>query len=64
MALMATQRCDRCGAQAVVMVDMLTWRSELLLCGHHYTENVGELARLGAMVVVDDRSGAGVTSHE
>lgn len=62
--LTALQRCDRCGAQAVVMVDTLQWLSELLFCGHHYAEHVAELARLGVLLVMDDRRGAGVASHE
>ncbi len=36
-ALTATDRCDRCGAQAYVRV-ILASGSELLFCGHHARE--------------------------
>ena len=32
----ATDRCDRCGAEALVRVTGLT--GELLFCGHHYNK--------------------------
>lgn len=54
MTLNATQRCDRCGAQAVVSTDSLNWATGLLFCAHHYAEHEGELTRLGVLVV-DDR---------
>lgn len=54
MTLNATDRCDRCGAQAIITCDSLTWASSLLFCLHHYKEHSVELGRLG-VVIVDDR---------
>lgn len=47
-------RCDACGAQALVLTTMSTG-SELLFCGHHYRANADGLAASGAVVTVDDR---------
>lgn len=44
-----TDRCDRCGAQAYVRVELKA--GELLLCAHHYREHG---AVLGECVVVDE----------
>lgn len=57
--LKATDRCDRCMAQAVVSADSLNWMTTLLFCGHHYAEHMAELTRLG-VVVVDERDWAEV----
>ena len=48
-ALTATDRCDRCGAQAYVRV-LLHNGLELLFCAHHYTENAAALADKAAEV--------------
>jgi hypothetical protein len=37
--LTALDRCDRCGAQAFVRVEMRS--GELLFCGHHSREHAG-----------------------
>jgi hypothetical protein len=45
-ALTAADRCDRCGAAAVVRA-LLPTGGELLFCGHHankHSERLGELA--------------------
>jgi hypothetical protein len=61
MALNATDRCDRCMAQAVASVDSLNWLSTLLFCGHHLAEHLPELTRLGVLIL-DDRDETAVTS--
>lgn len=55
MALLATDRCDRCMAQAYVTVDSLAWASSLIFCGFHYDEHRTAFVQLGA-VVIDERS--------
>ena len=57
MTLDATQRCDRCGAQAVVLVSSLDWPADLLFCAHHFAKHYAKLATLDGVVVVDDRVG-------
>jgi uncharacterized protein involved in propanediol utilization len=39
--LTAADRCDACGAQAYVRVELVT--GELLFCGHHAKENEAKL---------------------
>jgi hypothetical protein len=39
--LTAADRCDRCGAQAYVKVELPF--GELLFCGHHYAANSSAL---------------------
>ena len=43
--LTASDRCDRCGAQAYVQV-MLTSGGELLFCGHHARKHLDQLRPL------------------
>ena len=52
--LTATDRCDRCMAQAVAVCDSLNWMTSLLFCGHHLDEHLPELTRLG-VVIMDER---------
>jgi len=63
--LSATDRCDRCGAQAYDRV-VLPGGSDLLFCGHHWSaheeklrpsaiEVVDETHRLTAVTPVDER---------
>ena len=40
--LAASDRCDRCGAQAYVQV-VLTSGGDLLFCGHHAREHLDKL---------------------
>ena len=40
-ALTAEDRCDVCGAQAYIRVNLVT--GELLFCGHHGNENKAKL---------------------
>lgn len=51
--LSASDRCDRCGAQAYVRV-VLSGGGELLFCRHHYSEHEGRLASL-ASAIDDER---------
>jgi len=52
-AMDATNRCDRCGAQALVMV--LMEASELLFCNHHAHKYQTALLAQGGLIVEDDR---------
>ncbi|MGI8762133.1 MAG: DUF7455 domain-containing protein [Jatrophihabitantaceae bacterium] len=47
--LTATDRCDRCGAQAYVRAVMASG-SELLFCAHHWHDNEARLRELGARI--------------
>ena len=52
-SLLPADRCDRCGAQAFVKVEMSAG-GDLLFCGHHYARH--ELALLAyAARVIDER---------
>ena len=51
--LLATDRCDSCGAQAYVRY--ATRVGELLFCGHHAGRNHDALIAGGAAVSEDDR---------
>lgn len=45
----ATDRCDRCAAQAYVRLQLISG-GELLFCGHHYASNVEKLLPIMAFV--------------
>ncbi len=47
--LMASDRCDRCGAQAYVRVT-LTSGGELLFCGHHARKHLPALEHLASHI--------------
>ncbi len=51
-ALTAADRCDRCGAQAYLRVELQTG-GELLFCAHHAREH-GDKLREVAVNVVDE----------
>jgi hypothetical protein len=51
--LTATDRCDRCGAQAYIRATM-TSGSELLFCAHHWRDN--EVALRGTGATIHDES--------
>ncbi len=51
-ALTATDRCDRCGAQAYLRVELATG-GELLFCAHHAREH-GDKLRAIAVSVHDE----------
>jgi hypothetical protein len=48
--LNATDRCDRCGAQAYVLAE-LEGGSTLLFCGHHWSTHEAALAPQAQRVV-------------
>ena len=47
--LTATDRCDRCGAQAYVRATMESG-FDLLLCGHHFRENEARLREIAKAI--------------
>lgn len=51
-SLSATDRCDRCGAQAYVRV-VLPGGTDLLFCGHHWSTHESAL-RERAVEIVDE----------
>ena len=48
-ALSAADRCDRCGAQAYLKVELLSG-GELLFCAHHAREHGEKLRQVAATV--------------
>lgn len=50
MTFLATDRCDRCMAQAVASADAPGWMSRLLFCGHHLAEHAQGLIVQGAII--------------
>ena len=50
--LNATDRCDSCSAQALVLVKGVS--GELMFCGHHYAKNEKALSNF-AYEVIDER---------
>lgn len=51
--LTALDRCDRCGAQAYVRVDLND--AELLFCIHHFHQHELTLLTAGAIIARDER---------
>ena len=49
-ALSAADRCDRCGAQAYLRVELQSG-GELLFCAHHAREHSDKLKEIAANVV-------------
>jgi hypothetical protein len=47
--LTATDRCDRCGAQAYVRAVLLSG-SDLLFCAHHWHENEDKLRKISESI--------------
>lgn len=58
-ALSAADRCDRCGAQAYLRVELQSG-GELLFCAHHAREH-GDKLREIAVAVVDETHKLGDT---
>lgn len=50
----ATDRCDRCGAQAYVL--WCKGPGELLMCAHHANEHELTLVTSGWELAIDDRA--------
>ena len=48
-ALLATDRCDRCSAQAYVRVTLAAG-GDLLFCGHHFREHEDRLRPLALRI--------------
>ncbi|MGH8960657.1 MAG: DUF7455 domain-containing protein [Jatrophihabitantaceae bacterium] len=57
--LTATDRCDRCGAQAYVRA-VLNSGSDLLFCAHHWHENEDKLRKISESIVDESERLAGV----
>lgn len=58
VVLTAADRCDRCGAQAYVLLSVLVPDGrdlELLLCAHHYRVHESQLVSSGVQVLLDQR---------
>jgi hypothetical protein len=51
--LTASDRCDRCGAQAIVLAQNSETGSELLFCGHHIKEHKDKLREIGYYLTAD-----------
>ncbi|WP_372729765.1 hypothetical protein [Nocardioides sp.] len=58
-ALTAVDRCDRCGAQAYLRVELQTG-GELLFCAHHAREHGDKLKEI-AVTVIDETHKLGAT---
>ena len=54
MRLTAMDRCDRCGAQAYVRVELAS-TADLLFCGHHAKQYEDKLLEI-AVVIYDETS--------
>ena len=52
MELKVSDRCDRCSAQAFVLVKGIS--GELMFCGHHYSEHEQALSSF-AYTIIDNR---------
>ena len=58
VVLTAADRCDRCGAQAYVLLSVFVPESgerDLLFCAHHYRANERQLEQSGVRVLLDQR---------
>lgn len=54
-ALMVTDRCDRCGAQAYVRAQHGDWRHSLLFCAHHGSKHIPFLSEIEGIFIRDER---------
>jgi len=58
VALTTADRCDRCGAQAYVLLSVFIPEGgdgELLLCAHDFRQHERQLRQSGVRVVLDQR---------
>lgn len=53
--MLATERCDRCGAQAYMEVCAPTWPTSLLFCAHHAAKNFDALNESPEVMIADHR---------
>jgi hypothetical protein len=60
-ALTAADRCDRCGAQAYLRVELQSG-GELLFCAHHAREHGDKLKEIAANVVDETHKLSGTPS--
>jgi hypothetical protein len=51
--LKATDRCDQCGAEALVLVKGVS--GDLMFCGHHYNKNEAALIKF-SYEIIDERN--------
>lgn len=51
--LTAADRCDRCGAQAIVLAQNSETGSEFVFCAHHIKENKDGLRAAGYFLTLD-----------
>lgn len=49
-ALTAADRCDRCGAQAYLRVELINGGAELYFCAHHAREHSDKLREIARVV--------------
>ncbi len=61
-ALTAADRCDRCGAQAYLRVELQSG-GELLFCAHHAREHGDKLKEIAANVVDETHRLSGTPSN-
>lgn len=61
LPLTAEDRCDRCGAQAYLKVEI--GGSSLLFCAHHSREHEPKLRAAGARFVRDERAALNDVGH-
>ncbi|MDN4173131.1 hypothetical protein QWY28_09275 [Nocardioides sp. SOB77] len=59
--LTAADRCDRCGAQAYLRVELQTG-GELLFCAHHAREHGDKLKEIAANVVDETHKLSGTSA--
>ena len=59
--LTAADRCDRCGAQAYLRVELLSG-GELLFCAHHAREHGDALKEVAATMVDETDKPAGTSA--
>jgi hypothetical protein len=58
--LKISDRCDRCNAQAFVLVKMVA--GELMFCGHHYAKHQTTLDKM-AFEIIDERGSINAKSE-
>jgi hypothetical protein len=60
-SLSAADRCDRCGAQAYLRVELQSG-GELLFCAHHAREHGAKLREIAAHVVDETKKLSGTSA--
>jgi hypothetical protein len=62
-ALTAADRCDRCGAQAYLRVELVSG-GELLFCAHHAREHNDALREVAASMIDETHRWAGTPATQ